>query len=134
MGQSNWVKDFKRGNLAKILIVDDSEATRASLKFSLSMRKFEVLGASNANEAISQISNNEDISLVITDMNMPGMTGLDLIKFIREDLKLKSLPIVVLTTAEEKGKEALTKGASAVIMKSSKASQEIINFVSRYVA
>jgi CheY-like chemotaxis protein len=120
--------------MPKILIVDDSEATRASLKFSLSMRKFEVLGASNANEAISCISNNKDLSLVITDMNMPGMSGLDLIKFVREQLEMKTLPIVVLTTAVDKGKIALSKGASAVIMKSSKASQEIIDFVTRYVA
>lgn len=120
--------------MATILIVDDSEATRESLKFSLSMRKFDVLDASNANEAIRYLATtNVDIKLVITDMNMPGMTGLDLIKFIRERLEMKSLPIIVLTTAESKGKDALAGGASAVIMKSSKASEEILNFVSRYV-
>ncbi|MBN2535448.1 MAG: response regulator [Spirochaetales bacterium] len=117
----------------KILIVDDSEATRKSLKFSLTMRKFEVIDASNVNEAISYLSSNDDICLVITDMNMPGMNGMDLIRFIREKLNLKALPIIVLTTAEDKGKDALTRGASAVVMKSSKASEEIVSFLSRYV-
>jgi CheY-like chemotaxis protein len=120
--------------MAKILVVDDSEAARASLKFSLSMKKFIVLDAANANEAIRFLKDNGDISLVITDMNMPGMSGLDLISFIREKLELRSIPIIVLTTAEDKGKEAITKGASAFIMKSSRASEEIMGFITRYVA
>jgi two-component system, chemotaxis family, chemotaxis protein CheY len=120
--------------MGKILIVDDSEATRSSLKFSLGMRKFKTLGASNVSAAMNYLGDDsEDIKLVITDMNMPGMSGLDLIKHIREVLKLKTLPIIVLTTAEDKGKEALTRGATAFIMKSSKASEEILRFVTKYV-
>ena len=119
--------------MGKILLVDDSETTRSSLKFSLGMNKYETIGAANVSEAISYLRDkNEEISLVITDMNMPGRTGLDLIKYIKETLMLTTLPIIVLTTAEDKGKEALSQGASAFIMKSSKASEEILRFVTRY--
>ena len=120
--------------MGKILLVDDSETTRSSLKFSLGMKKYQTIGAANVSEAISYLSDkNEEISLIITDMNMPGRSGLDLIKYIKETLKLTTLPIIVLTTAEDKGKEALSKGASAFIMKSSKASEEILRFITRYL-
>jgi len=118
----------------RILIVDDSEAIRHSLKFSLSMRKYQVVAVSNVNEAILFLYKNQDIDLVITDMHMPGMSGLDFIRYIKRDLKLPKLPVIVLTTDEEIGKEAIARGASAFIVKSSKASAEILRFVSMYLS
>ncbi|MBN1699587.1 MAG: response regulator [Spirochaetales bacterium] len=123
----------KREHSIKILIVDDSEATRASLKFSLSMKKFNVTGAADVDEAINILNRDRGIKLVITDMNMPGMSGLDLLSFIRGKPEMKTLPVIVLTTAEDKGREALARGASAFIMKSSKASEEIYSFITRYL-
>jgi two-component system chemotaxis response regulator CheY len=116
-----------------ILIIDDSEAARASLKFSLEMKKYHVLTSSTGEEALKILNDNDDISLIITDINMPGIGGVELIKRIKQDTKTRQIPVVVLTTAEDKGKEALHIGASAFIMKSSNSAEEILRFVSKYV-
>jgi two-component system, chemotaxis family, chemotaxis protein CheY len=117
--------------MKKILVVDDSEAARNSLGFSLQMNKYEVIKTGSGEEAIEAMKRVDNISLLITDMNMPGMGGIGLVKTVRADTKYKFIPILVLSTDEEKGKEAMKSGASAFVLKSSRASDDVKNIVTR---
>jgi CheY-like chemotaxis protein len=116
----------------KILVIDDSEASRVSLRFHLTMKKYKVIDVADSSEALNCLITDNDIGLVITDINMPGIDGIELIHRIRNKLNL-SVPIIALTTDEEKGKQAISKGASASVMKSSIASEEILRFVTYYL-
>lgn len=101
-----------------ILIVDDFETTLYTVGATLKAKKFNVLKASNGQEAIKQL-NGQNINLIISDYNMPEMSGLDLIEYVRSTSDYGTVPILILTTenSEEKKREALTKGATGWIKK-----------------
>jgi len=95
----------------KILIVDDFSTMRRIVKNLL-----RDLGFNNTQEADDGLTalpmlQNGDFDFVVTDWNMPGMQGIDLLKAIRADEKLKHLP-VLLVTAEAK-KEQIVEAAQA---------------------
>ena len=101
-----------------ILIVDDSASIRQSIRYILEHNGYDVTDAPNGEEALKVL--NPGTSLVITDINMPIMNGIDLIKLIRGRADaLKTIPVLVLTTEtqgdlRQKGKDA---GATGWIVK-----------------
>ncbi|MBN2533271.1 MAG: response regulator [Spirochaetales bacterium] len=117
----------------KILIVDDSDATRNSMLFSLQQQDFTIFTATNGLEALQIVKNNKDMFLVITDINMPAMNGFQLVEEIRKQEQLSGLPIVVLSVNAENGDQALEKGATAFIIKSSKTAEELNQFIKTYL-
>ena len=118
----------------KILIVDDSEMARASMSFSLKSKRYGVVEAVNGKDALVKLSEHQDIGLVITDLNMPAMDGVALIQKVRQSDRNKDLPIYVITTEQKTGEEVIKKGATGVIIKSGKTSEEIHKIVSQYVS
>jgi len=120
--------------MKKILIVDDSEMARASMSFSLRSKKYDVIEASNGREAIEKLNENADIGLIITDLNMPEIDGFELIKYVREKSSHKNLPVYVITTEESTGQDAVKKGATGIIKKSSKTAEEMHKIVNKYIA
>jgi signal transduction histidine kinase/CheY-like chemotaxis protein/ligand-binding sensor domain-containing protein len=80
----------------KILIVDDNETNRQVLETQLQQANFTTIVATSANEALETLSVNSDFNLVITDMHMPEMDGVELSKRIRE--KYTDLPIMLLSS------------------------------------
>jgi CheY-like chemotaxis protein len=119
--------------MKKILVVDDSESIRTSLKFSFSQRGYNILLAENGKEAMTQLKTDPDIGLLITDMQMPVMDGAALIKAVRAEAQLFKLPIIVLTSEDGMGEQAISLGATGFVMKSSKTSEEIHHFVKTYI-
>ena len=82
----------------KILIVDDSPTIRKMVRASLQgVESSEFLEASTGLEAIEQLAITR-VQLVVLDLNMPDMHGLDVLKFLRRHQHYQNLPIVVLTT------------------------------------
>lgn len=102
-----------------ILIVDDFKNSLHVTSFTLEMLGFKVLKADSGERALEILKSNNPIDLIITDFNMPGMTGLDLIKAVRELKPNTHLPIFVLSTEakEEVKQSVLSAGASAWIRK-----------------
>lgn len=90
----------------KILIVDDTKSVRAVIGTTLKMAGYNTLSAEDGVEALDiiQDADNSDIDLIITDMNMPNMDGLTLIKKLKSNSSFSSLPICVLTTESEQSK------------------------------
>ena len=80
-----------------ILIVDDSETVRQVLQLALGNAGYQVVEAEDGFDALAKLSGVQ-IDMLITDLNMPNMDGLELIKKVREEGKHRFTPIVMLTT------------------------------------
>jgi two-component system response regulator (stage 0 sporulation protein F) len=70
-------------NKIKVLYVDD-EQTNLKLFFQMFKKKFDVFTEISAEKGLSALKNNEDIDVIISDMKMPGMNGLEFIKAAKE--------------------------------------------------
>ena len=108
-----------------VLVVDDSETVRQVLQLTLSNAGFDVIEAEDGDDALDKLSKAPVVDMLITDLNMPNMDGLELIKKIREDKKHRFTPIVMLTTesSEEKKRAGREAGASGWIVKPFKPEQ-----------
>jgi len=81
----------------KILIVDDCDTTRKLLTFIVKEKGYKIIGASNGLEALEVLAQNQ-IDLVVTDLNMPQMDGLELTRSIRDNPAYKEIPVIMVTT------------------------------------
>lgn len=102
----------------KILVVDDSAAIRQSVSFILEQEGFEVVQAADGNDALAKLGSG-GTEMVITDVNMPNMDGIELVRQIRKNAQHKFVPIIVLTTESQGSKmeEGKTAGATGWIVK-----------------
>ncbi len=102
-----------------VLAVDDDLINLKLLKSMLkkSGRVQEVIEAKNGSDAIGVLKSRNDIDLILLDIIMPIMGGLEMLKVVRADDNLRQLPILVLTTDETKKSEALEFGANGFLMK-----------------
>ncbi len=103
----------------KVLAVDDDMINLKLLKSMLGKidEVGEVIEAKNGADAISVLKERSDIDMILLDIIMPVMGGLEMLQVVRADENLKQLPIIVLTTDETKKTEALEKGANGFLMK-----------------
>ena len=102
-----------------VLAVDDDLINLKLLKSMLmkSGNVKEVIEAKNGSDAIGVLKSRNDIDLMLLDIIMPIMGGIDMLKVVRADESLRQLPILVLTTDETKKAEALECGANGFLMK-----------------
>ncbi|RLB28036.1 MAG: response regulator [Deltaproteobacteria bacterium] len=110
-----------------VLIVDDSSSMRAVIKKTIRVSGFNVgqyLEASNGAEALEVLSR-EWVDLVLTDINMPRMDGLELVREMKNDELFRSIPVVMVTTegSETRVKESMELGARGYIKKPFKPQQ-----------
>jgi len=110
----------------KILICEDEEIMLTALEFRLQRQGFEVRKAENGKEAL-EIIKTESPDLIVADIMMPFVNGLELINFVRKDLA-SSLPIIVISALEheETVLEAFKLGASDFITKPFKPNELIL--------
>lgn len=97
--------------MSKILAVDDSASMRQMVSFTLKGAGHDVFEASDGVEALQVAKNQSGVDLVISDINMPNMDGISLIRELRSLPSYKFTPILMLTT--ESGKEKKIEGKSA---------------------
>ena len=116
----------------KILIVDDSATVRLILSTTLREAGCEVVEACDGREALDYLEN-EKINMLITDLNMPNVNGIDLIRQVRRTNGFRFMPIIMLTTEseEEKKQEGKAVGASGWVVKPFKPEQllAVVNMV-----
>lgn len=94
-----------------ILTVDDSISMRQAVSFALRSAGFDVVEAGDGAEALTKFA--RPIHMVITDLNMPKMDGIELIKQIRAGSSHKHVPILMLTTESQPAKKEAAKAAGA---------------------
>lgn len=102
-----------------ILIVDDSESIREVVSFTLENAGHKVYVAVDGQDALKFLDGNTKIDLIITDLHMPVMDGITLIKKVRANDNFKYIPILFLTTESQASKkmEAKEAGATGWIIK-----------------
>jgi two-component system chemotaxis response regulator CheY len=103
---------------ASILAVDDSASMRQMVSFTLKSAGYDVVEASDGAQALS-IAKARSVNLVITDVNMPNMDGISLIRELRSLSSYKFTPLLMLTTesSPEKKQEGKAAGATGWIVK-----------------
>ncbi|WP_028587077.1 response regulator [Desulfocurvus vexinensis] len=106
-----------------IMTVDDSASVRQMVSFTLKNAGYDVIEATDGKDALAKLSG--PIKMVITDLNMPNMDGITLIKNIRANAAYKFIPIVMLTTESQatKKQDGKTAGATGWIVKPFKPDQ-----------
>ncbi|MCD6191175.1 MAG: response regulator [Sulfurimonas sp.] len=117
-----------------VLAVDDDMINLKLLKSMLkkSGRVIEVIEAKNGSDAIGVLKSRDDIDLILLDIIMPIMGGIEMLKVVRADDNLRQLPIIVLTTDETKKSEALEFGANGFLMKPIR-SEELIKKIATVI-
>ena len=98
--------------MASILAVDDSTSMRQMVSFTLKGAGYDVVEAGDGNEALS-IAQGNTVDLVVTDVNMPRMDGITLIKELRALPDYEFTPILMLTTESNVAKKQEGKDAGA---------------------
>lgn len=94
-----------------VLTVDDSASVRMMIKFTLTEAGYTVIEAVDGNDALTKLTN--AVSLILTDLNMPNLDGLGLIRSVRANPAFKGLPIIMLTTESQDASKQAGKAAGA---------------------
>lgn len=118
----------------KLLLVDDSFTTRALERSVLEVAGFDVVAVADGQEALSALEF-EPFDVVVTDVTMPEMSGLELCNHIRGNDRLRRLPVVLVTSlsSEEDRRAGLAVGADAYIVKSEFDHEDFVRTVNELV-
>lgn len=95
-----------------ILVVDDSPSIRQVVGIALKGAGYQVIEATDGNDALAKLKGAK-VNLIISDVNMPGMDGISLVKAVKADPATKFMPILMLTTESEASKKQAGKEAGA---------------------
>jgi len=100
-------------------IVDDDEEMSHAVKLMLQLLEFEVSTFANARSAGQALLAGRRPDLLVLDINMPEVTGIDFLEFVRSRAEFKHLPVVMLSTetADQQVDEALRLGANEFVFK-----------------
>jgi two-component system chemotaxis response regulator CheY len=107
----------------KILVVDDSAAVRQQVALALKQAGYDVVEAVDGQDGLDKIKAQRDLGMVICDVNMPRMNGLEMIEAVKAAGSFDHLPILMLTTEGQPAliKRAKDAGAKGWIIKPFKA-------------
>ena len=110
----------------KIMVVDDCQTTRKIISLYLKSKGLEVVTAENGLDALEKLGT-EDINIIMSDINMPFMDGIEFLKTLRSDPKRTGIPVFMVTTeADPEEKErAFKAGADDYLIKPVTADQVI---------
>jgi two-component system, chemotaxis family, chemotaxis protein CheY len=98
--------------MAHLLIVDDSPTIRRMVKVALAALSMDTIEAASGLEAIEQLAV-APIGLMVLDLNMPDMHGLEVLGFMRASQKFHNIPIIVLTTRDDRASREAAAQAGA---------------------
>ncbi|RJQ22041.1 MAG: response regulator [Nitrospiraceae bacterium] len=122
----------------KIMIVDDCQTTRKLLGHYLKSRGYSVVFAENGLDAIEKLGT-DTVNLIMTDLNMPYMDGMELTKTLRADPNLSAIPILMVTTENDdtEREKAYNHGVNGYLVKpvtGDAIAQNIKNIIKQFFA
>jgi two-component system chemotaxis response regulator CheY len=119
--------------MKKVLIVDDSEVIRQQLGRALVEAGLQVVEATDGVDGLERIAEHADLSLLVLDINMPRMNGLEMLDALKANPKAAALPVLILTTEAQHSMMARAKaaGAKAWLIKPVKMAQ-FVGIVQRF--
>ena len=114
----------------KILVVDDSKLMHKM--YEVMLRQYPLVYASDGRQALDRIKENGDIDLVLLDINMPNMNGLEFLAELRSDSSRDDVSVIIISTEgrEEDTARGMEAGATAYIKKPFR-NEEILDVISR---
>ncbi len=114
----------------KVLIVDDSKLIHKM--FEVMLRKFTLVHAQDGLEALQRLTESPEIDLILLDINMPNMNGLEFLNQVKQNAAFAEIPVIIVSTEgkEEDTIRGLKAGASAYIKKPFR-SEEILDIIER---
>jgi two-component system chemotaxis response regulator CheY len=124
--------------MGTIMVVDDSRTVRMSMEYLLKNNGYQVFTADDGVDGLKKLgektSGGQKPDLIITDVNMPNMGGLEFTKKVKENMTTKFIPVVVLTTESQESMkmEGKKAGAAGWIVKPYQPDQ-LIGVVKRFV-
>lgn len=95
-----------------IMTVDDSASVRQMVSFTLKEQGYQVIEAVDGQDGLAKL-NGQKVDMVITDLNMPNLDGIGLIRGVRSNAATKFVPIIMLTTESQDSKKQEGKAAGA---------------------
>jgi two-component system chemotaxis response regulator CheY len=119
--------------MEQILVVDDCNVTRKLISFMIKGKGYRTQNASNGVEGLEKLGSS-DVDLIVTDLNMPLMDGLEFSKNVRKIEAYRHIPIIMLTTeaGEEDRKKGEEAGISTYLVKPVK-SEELIEEIEKLI-
>ncbi|MEM1347938.1 MAG: response regulator [Myxococcota bacterium] len=107
-----------RNERLRVLVAEDTETVAASIAFVLSEKDYDIVLTSDGREALTRLER-EDFDLLISDWQMPSMSGFELIQHVRASARIKPLPIVLLTSldSDKVRRDAYEAGADRFLVK-----------------
>jgi len=108
----------------KVLLVEDDALVRQSLARVLVSKGLDVIEAANGKEGLAKAA---EVDLVVTDVRMPEMDGLQMVEAMRKDEKLKAKPVIILSNDEQPGtlNQALEAGVTVYLSKNNQDAESI---------
>jgi two-component system chemotaxis response regulator CheY len=105
--------------LKKVLAVDDSTLIQQMYKMVLMRYRCEIIQALNGQDGLDKLEKHPDVNMMLVDINMPLMNGLEFIQKVKAAEKFKSIPIIIVSTEgkEEDTQRGLALGASGYVKK-----------------
>ncbi|HXT16111.1 MAG TPA: response regulator [Gemmatimonadaceae bacterium] len=97
-----------------ILVVDDSGTVRQQVSLALKQAGFTTVQATDGREGLAAIDTDRSIAMVVCDVNMPNMNGLEMVEQVKRKPENKALPILMLTTEAQPSLVKRAKDAGAV--------------------
>jgi two-component system, chemotaxis family, chemotaxis protein CheY len=97
--------------VAKVLVIDDSASVRQTVSKALSRAGFQVIQALDGIEGAKQIRAHDDLAVVVCEINVPRMHGLDMLESVQQEIAEKGLVVAVLTS--ETNPEVILRGKRA---------------------
>ncbi|HXS34341.1 MAG TPA: response regulator [Solirubrobacterales bacterium] len=135
LGSSLLATSEKKRGPKKVLVVDDQFSVRELQRSILEAAGYRVEAARHGREAMLRLAADPSVDIVLTDVQMPEMDGLELLKAIREDPVHASLPVVIVTSkqGEEDKRRGAEGGADAYIVKKDFNQQALLETIARLV-
>jgi two-component system, chemotaxis family, chemotaxis protein CheY len=105
--------------LKKVLVIDDSNLIHQMYRMVLMRYRCKIIHAQNGQDAMEKLTKDSDVNLILVDINMPVMNGLDFIRKIKETGKYEHIPIVIVSTEgrEEDTQRGIALGARGYVKK-----------------
>ncbi len=109
---------FHSSNGKRLVLVADDEMINRQILGGILSQDYEVIFAEDGRETLDKVRENSDIlSLVLLDLRMPEISGMEVLKTMKEDPETQTIPVIVITSDQESEIESLSEGASDFIPK-----------------
>jgi CheY-like chemotaxis protein len=114
----------------KVLVVDDSKLLHRM--FEMMLRQYPLVHAYDGREALDRLAEHKDVDLILLDINMPRMNGLEFLAAVKAHTEFARIPVIIITTegTEDDTQRGLEAGASAYVKKPFR-NEELLGVINR---